>query len=134
MATGAFLCGTRQAGKTNLSKIIVDYLLQQGVVVHIIDASKAWLELSHLINVTEYPYDFVYLDVDFAVSQVHDMSQLGYKNHCRRQPNLQKHIRITCTGQQSLHIKVPSGILKFQTYPTITQPGHLWPNSGLHHQ
>jgi len=74
MASGAFLCGTRQlAGKTNLSKIIVDYLLQQGVVVHIIDASKAWLELSHLINVTEYPYNFSYLDVNFAVSQVHDM-------------------------------------------------------------
>jgi hypothetical protein len=81
MATGAFLCGTRQlAGKTNLSKIIVDYLLQQGVVVHIIDASKSWLELSHLINVTEYAHDFSSLEVDFNKSQIHDISQLGYRN------------------------------------------------------
>lgn len=120
MASGAFICGTRQlAGKTNLSKIIVDYLIQKGVVVHIIDASKAWLELSHLINVTEYPYNFSYLDVDFAVSQVHDMSQLGYKNRVAVANQICKNIyECRVQGSRGTHEGKPTVVIfeECQTY------------------
>jgi hypothetical protein len=56
MRTGVFVTGTRQSGKTNLVKLIVQRLLSEGKIVYIIDPTQAWQsDFNHLplIEVTE---------------------------------------------------------------------------------
>jgi hypothetical protein len=77
MQSGAFICGSRQAaGKTNLAKQIVELLLKDGIVIHILDSSKAWNEF--VLPIIKIPFDFKTINIDFAQSQVVDLSELTH--------------------------------------------------------
>jgi hypothetical protein len=80
MASGAFICGTRQlAGKTNTAKVLCQQLLDHGVTLHILDASQAWNKFS-ISNIVGFAPDFTTLNVDFAKNTVYDMSAVGHKD------------------------------------------------------
>jgi hypothetical protein len=83
MAGGAFVCGTRQlAGKTNLSKQLVQKLLDAGITVHILDASQAWNGfLNNVVHFTPTADNtgFNEVSIDVTKSTIYDMSAVGHK-------------------------------------------------------
>lgn len=52
---GTFISGMPRSGKTNLAKILADYLMKQGFIIKVFDPSMAWLSSSipHFIRVDE---------------------------------------------------------------------------------
>jgi hypothetical protein len=77
MQSGAFVCGCRQAaGKTNLSKLICQHLLDNGIILHILDSSRAWDEFP--VPVIRMPGDYTSVEANFAASQTFDMAELTH--------------------------------------------------------
>lgn len=74
---GAFICGAKQSGKTNLAKLIANELKRRNFVVRAFDPSQAWLKSS-------LPYFLVFRSADlrkttaypFDLSAVFDISRL----------------------------------------------------------
>lgn len=55
--SGFYVSGTSQSGKTNLAKHLVQKLMQHGIVVHVLDSSRAWTRNSPITNIVEVDTD-----------------------------------------------------------------------------
>ena len=44
LKNGFFISGTRGSGKTNLAKWLVKKLIENGIIVYVLDSSKAWIK------------------------------------------------------------------------------------------
>ena len=49
--SGFYVSGTSQSGKTNLAKLIVQRLIDNGIACYVMDASKAWMHDTPIRNV-----------------------------------------------------------------------------------
>jgi len=79
--TGFFECGTSQSGKTTLAKHLVDYLMRQGVIVDVLDVSRAWANdtpLQEVITVPHAPHGEIEISIPLNRSVVLDMSPLSF--------------------------------------------------------
>jgi len=55
MKTGVFVTGTRQSGKSNLAKLIVQRLILEGVTVFVVDPTAVWLDYGLPVLVVTEP-------------------------------------------------------------------------------
>jgi hypothetical protein len=81
--TGWFSCGTSQSGKTTLNKHIVNCLLKQGIIVDVLDVSRAWAHDTPINNVITIPHNGTDIDFTLGESVVLDMSQLSFAERKR---------------------------------------------------
>jgi hypothetical protein len=57
MDSGFYVSGTSQSGKTNLAKHLVQKLMRNQIVVHVLDSSRAWTRNSPITNIVEVDTD-----------------------------------------------------------------------------
>ena len=76
--SGFYVSGTSQSGKTNLAKLIVQRLIDNGIACYVMDASKAWTHdtpINNVVNVSEREKEYSWND-----SLVFDISSLSSRH------------------------------------------------------
>ena len=81
LQSGLFISGTSGSGKSNLGYIIVDVLMQKGVICYCIDSSQQWEKHSSIPNVLRisYPSSVTFRDGHVSCSTVFDVSMLMFQ-------------------------------------------------------
>jgi hypothetical protein len=101
MKTGVFLTGTRQCGKSNLAKLIVQKLISEGKTVFIIDPTQVWQqdfdELSFLVVSEPHGQTEITWNLE---STIFDVSQLTPKS-------LQRFTELFCTALFNRAVATP---------------------------
>jgi hypothetical protein len=62
LRTGITLVGTRQCGKTTLANYFTDLLIEKGILVYVIDPTRAWMTRRHDLHVLSIPQPTRYSD------------------------------------------------------------------------
>ncbi len=75
--TGFFISGTSQCGKSNLAKILVKTLLDNGITVYVMDTSQAWNSgpIRNIVEVSRSKKEYA-----FGESTVFDLSALALRD------------------------------------------------------
>jgi hypothetical protein len=87
LASGLFVCGTRQCGKTTLVKSIAKRLISEGINVFVVDPSTAWLDFLPSITIEPlgtHTYNWKDASVVFDTSKLHsDLQQKFSEIFCK---------------------------------------------------